>query len=100
MQGYLILEFCEYHKVAKDYRNKSLSHREYQSGQLRIEEPSLEIARKTFVSIYLIAVRLAKKYTSVQNFDNSALLRYPNVNSVQEIEDFIEKTYPIFNFKQ
>lgn len=92
-------EFNKYHKLTKDYRDRSLIHREHlpeeiNDGDLRY--PMLDIAKETFLSLTLILIELARKFSSQRDVVNYFRFIYDDLHDKEQINNLTDKSIPKF----
>lgn len=94
-----ITEFDNYHQLTKDYRDRNLIHREHSPVKINDGDlyfPELEIAKKSFLSLTLILIKLFRTFYSNQDEVNFYKFIYDDFNQPDQICDLINKSIPKF----
>lgn len=91
--------FNEYHQLTKDYRDRNLVHRENSPEKINdgdLYYPKMEFAKRTFLSLIVILIKLAKNFPETQDAVNHYEFIYDDFSEKSEILDLIKKSIPNF----
>jgi hypothetical protein len=89
----------EYHQLTKDYRDRNLVHRENSPEKINhgdLYYPKIEFAKRTFLSLIVILIKLAKNFPVTQDAINHYEFTYDDFTEKSEILDLIKKSIPDF----
>ncbi len=91
--------FNEYHQLTKDYRDRNLVHRENSPEIINdgdLYYPKIEFAKRTFLSLIVILIKLTKTFPVAQDAVNHYEFIYDDYTEKLEILDLIKKSIPNF----
>lgn len=94
-------EYKKFHKETKKYRDMYLIHREHHSSVVNygdIISPKLDNCRVTLDTVFILILKLLKKYPKEPDQLNTYLFQHEDLVSVQQLEDSMKRDYLPLSF--